>query len=79
MSQARQILVVDDEPEIGRMIDAYLTKKGHRVSAATNGARMREILNQQMVDLVILDLILPGEDGLEIARCAPNRASASSC
>jgi DNA-binding response OmpR family regulator len=68
MSEATHILVVDDEPEIGRMIDAYLTKEGYRVSSATNGARMREILNQQTVDLVILDLILPGEDGLEIAR-----------
>ncbi len=75
MSEARHILVVDDEPEIGRAIDAYLTKEGYRVSAATNGARMREILNQQTVDLVILDLILPGEDGLEIARALRAKSS----
>ncbi len=68
MSETKHILVVDDELEIGRTIDAYLTEEGYRVSVAGNDARMREILNQQTVDLVILDLILPGESGLEIAR-----------
>ncbi len=68
MSETKHILVVDDEPEIGRMIEAYLTKEGYRVSAATNGARMHEVLADHAVDLVILDLVLPGEDGLEIAR-----------
>ncbi len=68
MSETKHILVVDDEPEIGRVIEAYLTKEGYRVSAATNGARMREVLADHAVDLVILDLGLPGEDGLELAR-----------
>ncbi len=68
MSETKHILVVDDEPEIGRMIEAYLTKEGYRVSAATDGARMREVLADRAVDLVILDLVLPGEDGLELAR-----------
>jgi DNA-binding response OmpR family regulator len=68
VSETKHILVVDDEPEIGRMIEPYLTKEGYRVSAAANGARMREVLADHAVDLVILDLVLPGEDGLELAR-----------
>ncbi len=68
VSETKHVLVVDDEPEIGRMIEAYLTNEGYRVSAATDGARMREVLADHAVDLVILDLILPGEDGLELAR-----------
>ncbi len=68
MSETKHILVVDDEPEIGRMIEGYLTKEGYRVSTATNGARMREVLADCAVDLVILDLVLPGEDGLDLAR-----------
>lgn len=68
MSETKHILVVDDEHEIGRTIDAYLTEEGYRVKVARSGAQMSEILNQQTVDLVILDLILPGENGLEIAR-----------
>ncbi len=68
MNETKHILVVDDEHEIGRTIDAYLTEEGYRVTVARDVARMHEILNQQTVDLVILDLILPGENGLEIAR-----------
>ncbi len=68
MSETKHILLVDDEDEIGNMIDAFLTEEGYRVSVTTNGAGMREILKRQAVDLVILDLILPGENGFEIAR-----------
>ncbi|MCH8036867.1 MAG: response regulator transcription factor [Proteobacteria bacterium] len=64
----KHILMVDDEPEICRMVSGYLTEEGYRVSTATNGARMREVLAKSAVHLVILDLGLQGEDGLELAR-----------
>ena len=65
---ANKLLVVDDEPEICRLVSGYLTNQGYRVDAVANGARMREVLAAQAVDLVILDLGLPGEEGLELAR-----------
>ncbi len=68
MGETKHVVVVDDELEIGRTIDAYLTEEGYRVSVATSGVQMREILTQQTVDLVILDLVLPDENGLQIAR-----------
>jgi len=68
MYQNSHILVVDDEPEISDLVRDYLTHQGYRVSTAHNGAGMRRIMAQDPVDLVILDLILPGEDGLTLAR-----------
>ncbi len=68
MSETKTILVVDDDPEILRMVSTYLTGEGYGVETASNGARMGDILESQDVDLVILDLGLPGQDGLELAR-----------
>ena len=68
MSETKNILVVDDDPEILRMVSTYLTGEGYGVETATNGTRMGEILKAHAVDLVILDLGLPGQDGLELAR-----------
>lgn len=62
------ILVVDDQKEICEVVQQYLSSEGYRVSAANDGAGMRKILSQSQVDLVILDLMLPGEDGLTLAR-----------
>jgi len=68
MSDVAHILVVDDQKEICDVVQEYLTGEGYRVSAAHDGADMRRILGQQPADLVILDLMLPGEDGLTLAR-----------
>ncbi len=68
MAEARHILVVDDDADFGRTVSAYLTKQGYRLDAVANGAGMREVLAAHAVDLVILDLGLPGEEGLELAR-----------
>src|SRR5216684_2570815 len=62
------ILVVDDEREICGLIQEYLSSEGYRVSIAHDGAEMRRVMVQSPVDLVILDVILPGEDGLTLAR-----------
>ena len=68
MSDNGHILVVDDQREICDVIQDYLSGEGYRVSTAHDGAGMRRALAQSRVDLVILDLMLPGEDGLTLAR-----------
>jgi two-component system, OmpR family, response regulator len=62
------ILVVDDDPQIRALLSEYLTEHGLRVSAASNGRELRRILADEAIDLVVLDLRLPGEDGMAIAR-----------
>jgi two-component system OmpR family response regulator len=62
------ILVVDDEREICDLVQEYLSSEGYRVSTAHDGAGMRRVMAQSPVDLVTLDLMLPGEDGLTLAR-----------
>jgi two-component system OmpR family response regulator len=62
------ILVVDDDPQIRALLSEYLTEHGLRVSAASNGSELRRILSDEAIDLVVLDLRLPGEDGMAIAR-----------
>ncbi len=68
MSDTAHILVVDDQQEICDVVQEYLTGEGYRVSVGHDGAGMRRVLGQSQVDLVILDLMLPGEDGLTLAR-----------
>jgi DNA-binding response OmpR family regulator len=62
------ILVVDDDAAIRDLIRDYLTENDFKVSAAESGADMDRVLSAEIVDLVILDLKLPDEDGLAIAR-----------
>ena len=68
MNHSRQILVVDDEPEICGLVQDYLTDEGYTVRSTNDGAGMRRAMQQAPVDLVILDLKLPDEDGLTLAR-----------
>ncbi|HMD65598.1 MAG TPA: response regulator [Stellaceae bacterium] len=62
------ILIVDDQREICDLVQEYLSSEGYRVSTAHDGTGMRRVIAQEPVDLVILDLMLPGEDGLTLAR-----------
>jgi DNA-binding response OmpR family regulator len=68
MGDQPHILVVDDERRIRTMLSRYLSDEGFRVSEASDGVAMREILDRDPVDLVLLDLVMPGEDGLSLAR-----------
>src|SRR5438876_339635 len=68
MNDNGHILVVDDQREICDLVQEYLAGEGYRVSTAHDGAGMRWVMAQSPVDLVILDLMLPGEDGLTLAR-----------
>ena len=63
-----RILVVDDDPRICRLLVRYLTGEGYAVATAADGIEARQVLHDQPHDLVLLDLQLPGEDGLTIAR-----------
>src|SRR5438105_10274817 len=62
------VLVVDDDPTIRELVSDYLGKNELRVSAVSDGAAMRDVLKDQVVDLLVLDLGLRGEDGMAIAR-----------
>lgn len=65
---SEHILVVDDDPRIRSLLRRYLTAEGYRVSEAGDGAAMRRLLNAGDVNLVLLDLVLPDEDGIALAR-----------
>ena len=62
------ILIVDDDAQIRLLLKDYLAGFGMSVTGVTDGAAMTEALNKNTFDLVILDLMLPGEDGLSICR-----------
>ena len=69
------ILIVDDQREICDLVQEYLSSEGYRVSTAHDGAGMRRLIAHDPVDLVILDLMLPGEDGLTLARSLREESS----
>jgi DNA-binding response OmpR family regulator len=62
------VLVVDDEPTIAEVVSRYLERAGYRTRMASDGARALELVADQRPDLVVLDLMLPGIDGLEVMR-----------
>ncbi|WP_426395056.1 response regulator [Ralstonia sp. R-29] len=62
------ILIVDDDREIRELVSTYLTKNGLRVTASPDGRHMRAFLEANAVDLIVLDLMLPGDDGLVLCR-----------
>jgi two-component system, OmpR family, response regulator len=68
MNESAHILIVDDEREIREVLREYLTGEGYRVSVSHDGHDMRRIVGESAVDVVLLDVVLPGEDGLTLAR-----------
>lgn len=66
--ETKQILVVDDDAGLRELLQEYLTAQGYQVSAVADGVAMEAHLAGHPVHLVILDLMLPGEDGLSLAR-----------
>lgn len=65
---AHGVLIVDDDPQVVELLRDYLENHGLRVASAANGSQMRQLLTRQSIDLVLLDLGLPGEDGLSLMR-----------
>lgn len=68
METQDHILVVDDDREIRELLASYLEKNGIRATVAANGREMRKMLEQYSFDLIVLDLMMPGEDGLTLCR-----------
>jgi two-component system OmpR family response regulator len=68
MPRSEHILIVDDDAEIRTLLRDYLERNGLRVTAVADGRAMRSAIGGGRFDLVILDLMLPGEDGLTLCR-----------
>jgi two-component system OmpR family response regulator len=68
MSESPHILIVDDNREIRDLVQRALVREGFRVSGAAGGRSMRKVLADSRIDLILLDLMLPGEDGLSLCR-----------
>jgi len=68
MQESVQILVVDDDGEVRQLLADYLGGQGYQVHTCADSAAMRQTLQTGMPDLVLLDVGLPGEDGLSLAR-----------
>lgn len=68
MSQQPHILIIEDEPSIAEVIKLYLQRAGYGVTMLPDGQEALAYLNREIPDLVVLDLMLPGVDGLEITR-----------
>ncbi len=69
-----QLLVVDDDADIRTLLAEQLARAGFVVSTAANGAEMRQVLASERIDLIILDLNLPREDGLTLCRDLRSRS-----
>jgi two-component system, OmpR family, response regulator len=67
-SASKHLLVVDDDRDIRVLLDQFLTKQGYKVSTAADHKAMRAILDKEKIDLLVLDLMLPGKDGLAICK-----------
>jgi two-component system, OmpR family, response regulator len=65
---APHLLIVDDDKELCSLLSKFLSQHGYRVSLAHRGSEMTAILSNSRIDLVILDLMLPGDDGLVLCR-----------
>ena len=67
MTTTAHVLAVDDDPSVRQMIADYLTDNDVRVTTLASGRDIGEVMERETIDLVILDLRLPGEDGMQIA------------
>lgn len=74
-TQSEHLLVVDDDREIRNLLTEYLTQAGFRVTAVGDGKAMRRAMEANRIDLVVLDLMLPGEDGLSLCRDLRTRSN----
>jgi len=66
--KAAHVLAVDDDPSVRQMVADYLGDNDIRVTAIASGKQIAEVMGRETIDLVVLDLRLPGEDGMEVAR-----------
>jgi len=72
----QRILVVDDEPNIVQLVSMYLARENYTVITAGDGQKALDIVKTQKPDLVVLDVMLPSLDGLEVCRCLRTEGNA---
>jgi len=75
MNAREHILIVDDDPEIRHLLVAYLERNGLRATAVVDGRQMWRALDDGRFDIIVLDLMLPGDDGLVLCRNLRARSS----
>ena len=75
MSASDHILIVDDDAEIRSLLSEYLSRNGYRVSAVADGKAMWAAISPSKPDLIVLDVMLPGDDGLTLCRDLRARTS----
>jgi two-component system, OmpR family, response regulator len=68
MERTPHCLIVEDDLEISGLLSRFLAKNGFRVSCAANGRAMRRMLAESRIDIVVLDILLPGENGLKLCQ-----------
>ncbi|WP_105439925.1 response regulator [Neorhizobium sp. T25_13] len=68
MHDLAHVVVVDDHSDIRDLVRQYLKQQGYKVSVAESGSVLRRVLEHHTVDLIILDIMMPGEDGLSVCR-----------
>ncbi|MCV9962691.1 response regulator [Pararhizobium sp. BT-229] len=68
MDHVDHILIVDDDREIRELVSSYLKKNGLRATVVADGRHMRSFLETDSVDLIVLDVMMPGDDGLVLCR-----------
>ncbi|KSV80236.1 response regulator [Sinorhizobium sp. Sb3] len=68
MEHIDHVLIVDDDREIRELVSGYLKKNGLRATAIADGRQMRSFLEGDTVDLIVLDVMMPGDDGLVLSR-----------
>ena len=68
MEHVDHILIVDDDREIRELVGNYLKKNGLRTTIVADGRQMRAFLEANTVDLIVLDIMMPGDDGLLLCR-----------
>ena len=70
MATPDHVLIVDDDADIRALLSEYLQRNGYRVSAVADGKSMWAALNSKRPDIIVLDLTLPGDDGLTCGSAA---------
>ncbi|WP_164975911.1 response regulator [Vibrio cholerae] len=68
MVENHKVLVVDDDARLRALLERYLSEQGFQVRSVANGEQMDRLLTRENFHLMVLDLMLPGEDGLSICR-----------
>ncbi|MGF6175350.1 response regulator [Ensifer sp. 4252] len=68
MNHVDHVLIVDDDHEIRELVSSYLEKSGVRTTTVADGRQMRAFLECNTVDLIVLDIMMPGDDGLVLSR-----------